>query len=88
MKNINVLHQTLFIIDEVYFQKLLVSMPFLGLLSFLPVFGQKLKDVELRVNALPRASFISTNGQKKMQTSINLCQCPSSGFFHFYGVFI
>ena len=85
-----------------------VSMPCIGLLPFLPVLKVIIFMVSKRVNALHRASSISTNSYSshccyRSYVSMPcigllpflrlllawikynlLCQCPASGFFHFY----
>ncbi len=86
-----------------------VSMPYIGLLPFLPQRDLRLLVSLTCVNALHRASPISTRCQsdgvfvtvpvsmpyigllpflhssQKGKVTINrLCQCPTSGFSHFY----
>ncbi len=87
-----------------------VSMPYIGLLPFLPFEGQDSVWNEDGVNALHRASPISTDIQKhvripgrnvsmpyigllpflqKLRKKLAIliwCQCPTSGFSHFYTI--
>ena len=61
-----------------------VSMPFFGLLSFLQSIRRSLWRALYRVNALLRASLISTKYLPEVKPTYSACQCPSSGFSHFY----
>ena len=62
-----------------------VSMPYIGLPPFLH-FEKFFENWELKdcVNALYRASPISTAHMKISQQQAEMCQCPISGFPHFY----
>ena len=60
-------------------------MPYFGLLPFLQ--GMKLElifDKLVCVNALLRASPISTFESIQLIKFVYVCQCPTSGFSHFY----
>ena len=59
-------------------------MPFFGLLSFLLSYIQFVTVYPKCVNALLRASFISTLDSSIPSFAKKVCQCPSSSFFHFY----
>ena len=62
-----------------------VSMPYDGLFSFLPTEVFKLRNEDgACVNALWRAFFISTLDVQKLVDLFGGCQCPMTGFFHFY----
>ena len=62
-----------------------VSMPFIGLSPFLPPVTKQEKQLLLQcVNALYRAFSISTGIIMKRLINKLLCQCPLSGFLHFY----
>ena len=65
---------------------LFVSMPYLGLSSFLPEMTTTEKEVTTTCfNALPRAFFFSTLRLASNQCSLLLeFQCPTSGFLLFY----
>ena len=63
---------------------MIVSMPYIGLLPFLRGLFKNLCSAEEGVNALHRASPISTNSLTKTITYQFMCQCPTSGFSHFY----
>ncbi len=60
-------------------------MPYIGLPPFLH-FEKFFENWELKdcVNALYRASPISTAHMKISQQQAEMCQCPISGFPHFY----
>lgn len=40
---------------------------------------------EIGINALSRAFFISTEEGYNVEKATEMCQCPKSGFLHFYG---
>ena len=61
-----------------------VSMPFIGLSPFLPIRSQGLYTIAICVNALYRAFSISTETIKSVLDTNASCQCPLSGFLHFY----
>ena len=65
-----------------------VSMPYLGLSSFLQLYQLISTRIQLRFNALPRAFFFSTMSAK-MYDSVNkvMFQCPTSGFLLFYRLY-
>ena len=59
-------------------------MPCIGLSSFLQALD-KMNDMStFCVNALYRAFFISTKGENDYEDHKFMCQCPVSGFLHFY----
>ena len=63
-----------------------VSMPYDGLFSFLLTGRQNCTSTSPRgVNALWRAFFISTVPVAYNDRYNRRCQCPMTGFFHFYG---
>ncbi len=63
-----------------------VSMPCIGLFPFLrPSCYSLLYWHPLCVNALYRAFPISTEEKSLDEIVAYLCQCPVSGFSHFYG---
>ena len=59
-------------------------MPFIGLSPFLPEERNHLHMKAIRVNALYRAFSISTSYADIKKTLDYTCQCPLSGFLHFY----
>ena len=59
-------------------------MPFIGLSPFLPEERNHLHMKAIRVNALYRAFSISTSYADIKKTLDYTCQCPLTGFFHFY----
>ena len=61
-------------------------MPFIGLSPFLHGGGySRAEETPYCVNALYRAFSISTAGNEAGETIIAaMCQCPLSGFLHFY----
>ena len=59
-------------------------MPYDGLFSFLHNIHQDCRKVGVRVNALWRAFFISTSMFFDFDVRMSVCQCPMTGFFHFY----
>ena len=62
-----------------------VSMPYDGLFSFLRAGLGKFLRLLVGVNALRRAFFISTIHARICSISVAYrCQCPTTGFFHFY----
>ena len=61
-----------------------VSMPYLGLPSFLRCSGRMQIMSIPCVNALSRAPFISTLALMHCPKSLKWCQCPISGSLHFY----
>ena len=62
-----------------------VSMPYDGLFSFLHICRRRNQTWgSCGVNALWRAFFISTFTASRMQSLTGVCQCPMTGFFHFY----
>ena len=61
-----------------------VSMPYLGLPSFLRNETKKQRYGKDCVNALSRAPFISTPEEEELISDEELCQCPISGSLHFY----
>ena len=65
-------------------EEISVSMPFIGLSPFL--LGIEIIEVEeeFGVNALYRAFSISTCRKVGKRTATGVCQCPLSGFLHFY----
>ena len=64
-----------------------VSMPYIGLLPFLPSICVVRSASEECVNALHRASPISTKpAVVYIFLDIFWCQCPTSGFSHFYRI--
>ena len=64
-----------------------VSMPYDGLFSFLRGPAIPCNDARAGVNALWRAFFISTLRKDFSYREISVkCQCPMTGFFHFYVV--
>ncbi len=58
--------------------------PFIGLSPFLPIRSQGLYTIAICVNALYRAFSISTETIKSVLDTNASCQCPLSGFLHFY----
>ena len=63
----------------------MVSMPYDGLFSFLRCRYERSGNVIRGVNALWRAFFISTTREGDVvKYSSAGCQCPMTGFFHFY----
>ena len=61
-----------------------VSMPYDGLFSFLRKLSGTAPCTAKGVNALWRAFFISTALSKVTVRNFRGCQCPMTGFFHFY----
>ena len=61
-----------------------VSMPYIGLLPFLHDEPEDEPTATACVNALHRASPISTTKRLEAIGKLDLCQCPTSGFSHFY----
>ena len=61
-----------------------VSMPYVGLLLFLPKRFCCMTEEHNCVNALRRASSISTAVLAHTDSTKEMCQCPTSGFFYFY----
>ena len=59
-------------------------MPYVGLLLFLPVTELSNSIVVRCVNALRRASPISTVSLMQNCICQRMCQCPTSGFSYFY----
>ncbi len=59
-------------------------MPYIGLLPFLPPADTEEKPKKRCVNALYRASPISTPTPTPEPEDPEVCQCPISGFSHFY----
>lgn len=87
-ERVNALHRASFIstVNERLCKKQngSVSIPFIGLPSFLRFSDSHSFLRLLRVNALHRVSFISTYMEYLDVLDENGCQCPMSGFLHFY----
>ena len=63
----------------------MVSMPFIGLSPFLPTWAlYSVLHNRRCVNALYRAFSISTRTMTPKEENNMVCQCPLSGFLHFY----
>ncbi len=61
-------------------------MPYFGLLLFLQKGIQPVVLQGKCVNALLRATPISTKGKEILKREEELCQCPTSGYSYFYEV--
>ena len=61
-------------------------MPFIGLSPFLQEGCERSRLALASVNALYRAFSISTVFKLQSAMAILMCQCPLSGFLHFYGL--
>ena len=62
-----------------------VSMPYDGLFSFLPdylISGRKRMSVSMPYDGL--FSFLPIRHEEAVVAAKDLCQCPMTGFFHFY----
>ncbi len=62
-------------------------MPWIGLPPFLPSIKIETEGQEDSVNALDRATSISTEYTDVASVEFEFeCQCPGSGYLHFYGL--
>ena len=65
-----------------------VSMPFIGLISFLQREKISILNQLGCFNALYRAYLISTSGNYRIKANEMMFQCPLSGLSHFYKIII